>query len=395
MNILFVTPEPPFAPTNGVRLIVASLARELSRQHRLTLLTFGEKSQLSSEHNAYFEHVQTVPPVHVSRWWKWASSLVDEMPLWVRAYIAPEFRSALRALTAARAFDVAHFDTGLVAPYLDAVSMPTILAPHDCLTAFLEQAIRHAPRRAERIAARLQISKMRRFEATYDACATRVVMVTERERQALRAFAPHVDARVIPNGVDAEFFAPRAVKQIPHSIAFSGVMNYAPNEIAALFFVQTILPHIWLELPETTFTIIGRDPTPRVRALSGDTRIRVTGGMQDLRAELAAHEIIVAPMQAAGGIKNKVLEAMAMGKPIVATPQALEGIDARNEHELVIARNADVFAQQCVRLLRDETERARLAHNARAWALAHSWQNIAAQYVALYQEAILAHSQIN
>ncbi len=395
MNILFVTPEPPFAPTNGVRLIVASLARELSKQHRLTLLTFGEKSELSPEHNAYFENVLTVPPVHVSRWRKWASSLADELPLWVRAYIAPEFRSALRALTAARAFDVAHFDTGLVATYLDAVSLPTILAPHDSLTAYMEQALAHAPRRAERIAARLQISKMRRFEAAYYAHATRVVMVTERERQALRAFAPHVDARVIPNGVDAEFFAPRTVEQMPYSIAFSGVMNYMPNEAAVLYFAQNILPHIWRELPQTTFTIIGRNPTPRVRALSSDTRIRVSGGVDDLRAELAAYEIIVAPMQAAGGIKNKVLEAMAMGKPIVATPQALEGIDARDELELVIAHNADVFAQQCVRLLRDGTERARLSHNARAWALDHSWQNIAAQYVALYQEAILAHNQIN
>lgn len=386
MRILFVTPEPPFPITDGARLVVANLARELAKQHRLALLTFSV-GEISDDLAVYFEIVRTVPRPTFSRWRKRAQTFIDPLPLLVRAHTSEEFSKSLCELLGANQFDVAHFDTPLVAGYL-ANSLPTVLAPHDTLTAHLQQMARYAPRRKQRLLARTQISRMRRFETMAYARATRVVFVTDREKNAFQTFAPQVDARVIPNGVDADFFAPRAVAQIPHSIAFLGVMGYAPNASAALYFVQNMLPQIWQQIPDATFSIIGREPTADVRALSADTRIRVTGTVDDVRPELAAHAIVVAPMRAAGGIKNKVLEAMAMGKPSVATPEAVEGLDARDGQEIAIARTADEFAQRCVRLLNDANERERFSHNARAWALKHSWKQTAAQYAALYQEAI-------
>jgi glycosyltransferase involved in cell wall biosynthesis len=105
---------------------------------------------------------------------------------------------------------------------------------------------------------------------------------------------------------------------------------------------------------------------------------------------MAAQQVMVVPMCERGGIKNKLLEALSMGKAVVATPEALEGIDAEPGQELLVGEGADELASACIRLIRDDSLRDRLGQNARAWALEHSWRKTAAQYLDVYREAIHA-----
>jgi sugar transferase (PEP-CTERM/EpsH1 system associated) len=393
MNILFVTHVPPDQPRDGARLIVYHLARRLAAEHTLylcSLISPGENRQQAEQLlSASFARSELVTIPTPPRTVKWAASLADDAPLWVRAHDVPALRAAIRQVLSEHSIDVVHCDSGLMAQYADALhALPRVVAPHDSLTSLLEIQARESPHPLARLAARLQVSKMRRYETrTYHQFAG-VIVVTPRERQYLQRFAPSLRVSVIPNGVDTDFFAPASSVANPNTIGFLGVMDYVPNQAAVLYFVREILPQVWREIPEATFTIIGRDPSHEIRALAQDPRIHVSGSVPDVRPHLAAARVIVCPIQSIGGIKNKVLEALAMGKPLVATPAAIEGLDARHGQELLLASDAGTFASACVKLLRDDAECSRLAQNARQWALEHTWDETARQYLAVYQDAI-------
>lgn len=394
MNILFVTPAPPFPPHDGARLIVANLARALSKEHTLHLVSLSQTQKSDPELAQHFTRIRLVPH-RPPRWlWKWTRSLADDVPLWARAYESDELRVALRAFLRDLPMDVAHIDTGLMAQYADALEViPRIIAPHDSLTHALAQRIHHAPRRAERIAARLQIHKMRRYEALAYARFARVILVTASERAYLQALNPALRVRVIPNGIDTDFFAPARVLPRPHSIGFLGVMDYAPNQAAVLFFVRQVLPLIWRDIPDAQFTIIGRNPPRPICALQS-ARIQVTDTVDDVRPFVADSQIMVCPFLERGGIKNKMLEALAMGKAIVATPEAADGLELEPAREFVETRGAREFADACVKLLRDAERCARLGDAARVWALQHTWRDMARQYARVYAEVVNQENRI-
>lgn len=387
MNILFVTPTPPFPPSDGAQLMMANLARGLAARHTLSLATLTAAPE-SDAPQPYFQNAHFFSQRAAPRGRKWAYSFIDELPLWARVCASPELRAALPTIVTRENIEVVHLDTGMMAQYADAAAgAATVAAPHDALTSQLQDRARQAADWRMRLLMRAQIPKMRDYETRYYPRATRVCVVTERERAALERIAPGLPVRVIPNGVDTDYFVPQVRTGLPDSIGFLGTMDYAANEAAALYFVEAILPHIVSELPEVTFTLIGRNPSAEIRALARNPHVRVTGTVEDVRPFVAEQRIMVAPIREAGGMKFKVLETLAMGKALVATPAAVEGIPARDGNELALARGAEEFAAACVRLLRDEERRRALERNARAWALLHGWEATVAQYEALYQEA--------
>ena len=162
--------------------------------------------------------------------------------------------------------------------------------------------------------------------------------------------------RAISSGVDAAYFDPVPGYPVPYpddraNFVFTGTMDYPPNMDAAAWFAGTILPIIRRTLPDAAFHIVGSSPAPQVLALAGDG-VTVTGRVPDVRPYVA-HAVCVAPMRIARGIQNKVLEAMAMARPVVVTPDALEGIGAQPGTEVLLADTADAFAAACVQAARD------------------------------------------
>jgi sugar transferase (PEP-CTERM/EpsH1 system associated) len=177
------------------------------------------------------------------------------------------------------------------------------------------------------------------------------------------------------NGVDTDYFAPGVAPETARVDAvFVGAMDYWANVDAVAWFAAEIWPGIRQAVPEATFFIVGSKPDPAVRALDGRDGIRVTGRVADVRPLVAAAKIAVAPMRIARGIQNKVLEAMAMAKAVIATPAALEGVDATIGTEAVACASAAAFAQECVRLIEDAAAAARIGRAARARILSdYQW----------------------
>lgn len=211
----------------------------------------------------------------------------------------------------------------------------------------------------------------RRIAAQFDHLF--LVSAQERAYMPMGARVDHLQA--LSNGVDLEYFAPRmAPRGQPPALVFTGVMDYWPNVQGVQWFADAVLPRIRATLPEVRFIIVGSKPTEAVRRLGERPGIEVTGFVDDVRTWLENAAVCVVPLKIARGLQNKVLEAMAMGKAVVCTPQALEGIRASVGEDVLVADDEAEFARQVVSLLQSPQRADEIGRNARrSMEQSYSW----------------------
>lgn len=218
--------------------------------------------------------------------------------------------------------------------------------------------------------------------------ASHCTLVSEQDARWLGRVVPGAAVSVVSNGVDADFFHPVGLAVKPREIVFSGVMGFAPNVAAAQYFAKQVFPKIRAALPECQWSIVGGGPSPDVQALAGPN-VRVTGFVPDLRPYLEQAAVIVSPLVSGSGIKNKILEAWAMAKAVVATPLGCAGIDAHDGVNLLIARNANEFAAKTVHLLTHPEEARGLGCCAQQTVAAkYSWDEKSALLDRILQDVL-------
>ena len=212
-----------------------------------------------------------------------------------------------------------------------------------------------------------------RIAETFD----HLLVVSEQEKNVFLRGLAATNLSVVTNGVDLDFFNPRHPQrqqaQKP-TLVFTGVMDYWPNIEGVQWFVERVFPRIRAAIPATAFYIVGSRPTTDIRRLEHIEGIVVTGFVEDVRDYLAAANLCVVPLRIARGIQNKILEAMAMGKPVVTTSQAFEGIKAVSGQEIIPADGEDMFAAAVIDLLQDKQKAESMGAKARRCVETHySW----------------------
>jgi len=394
LRILFISPYLPslirVRPFNWIR----ALAR---RGHRITLLALeppGEETSGVEALRPCCERVLTVP---LPRWrtlWNGLMALPGATPFQAAYSRSPEMARLIRQVQAEETFDVVHVEHLRGAELSRAVNgrAPIVFDAVDSITLLFEKLLRAGPTWRSRLLARLDLARTRRYEGRLPNRFARVLVTSPHDRDALASLSPNGNDRllVVPNGVDLEYFAPMPVNRDLLTIVFSGKMSYHANVAAAIDLATQIMPLVWEQVPDARLTIVGKDPAPAVKALSDDPRITVTGTVPDLRPYLARAAVAVSPMRYGVGIQNKVLEAMAMGTPVVTTPQTLTALQVRVGRDLLAADSPLMLAAAIINLLNDRALWQRIRDAGRRYVETHhSWDAAAAKLEAIYQDAII------
>ena len=368
-DLLFLAHRVPYPPDRGDKIRSYNILKHLAGRHRVHLATFADDEADEAAAEAL-------------------------RPLVGRLHVERRMRSKRAAaaigLAMGSAISVAAFGSRGMSRFVD-----TVLAeePIDRIYVFSGQMALYAPadrpfvmdfvdmdsekfaaygagaRGVMRWAWRREARKLFAFERETARRAVVSLFVSEAEAALFRERTglPPECVAAIENGIDLDHYRPT-----PHArgavplIVFTGQMDYPPNVEAAAGFVRDVLPRVRARHPDTRFAIVGRRPDPLLLALDGRDGVEVTGEVADVRPWLTQADVVVAPLRIARGIQNKVLEAMAMARPVIASPQAFEGIEAEPGRDLIVADGAEVEAEAVCALLADPARAAAIGQAARA-----------------------------
>ncbi len=390
MNILVIDRSPPCNLLQGNALIGQHLFRRL-RHHHLTLICPAPTHEIpryQAELAELFDVVHLVPrETQVPALMGMVEPALAQLGMRRAGTAEPDaarrFAERLQQVLAERSFDVVHTRQLPMAAFSGGLKHPAkLLELIDSETLQAARRVRPgAPKTRLRAAtARLMEQRaVRQFHA--------ITSVAEADAQVIRGLAPNIPVYVTPNGVDAEFFHPLDLPEQPDTLVFTGAMSFPPNVTAVLHFYQNILPLIRKELPQVRLVVAGRDPSPAIAALASDPCVTVTGFVEDIRPYLAQSCVMICPMTSGSGIKNKVLEAMAMGRPVVSTTLGMEALEVTSWRELVVADEPAEFAAALLRLLGDEAARREIGAAGRDLVLRrYTWDACAASYDTIYTQ---------
>ncbi|MBI1279172.1 MAG: glycosyltransferase [Anaerolineaceae bacterium] len=397
MRILLISRCPPWPLYLGDRLIVYHLAEELeARNHEIDLLAFSDSPEDEQGKNHYdfrFNDVQLYPEPPRSQFSYLKRLLFPQtrFPRTAEQSWSPEMWQAIEKKLATNHYDAIHLFGGIqVYEFFHALGgRKAIITPYESFSLYIRRLIENAVRREGQrpfttsIMNHIQHQIAQRFESFMFTPYENTVVVSERDRDELVAINPKLNVMVIPNGVDIYEFRPRPVKRIP-ALLFVGNYEYAPNVDAALRLATEIFPAVKVHVPATRLWLVGNAPPPELLGCANDS-IRVTGRVPDVRPYLARAGAFVSPLRLGAGIKNKVLEALAMGCPVVATPISLDGIAVLDGQDALSA-DSTAMIEAIVHLLQDEALRSTLSVNGRKLIESrYSWDHVAQQYEDLYK----------
>jgi sugar transferase (PEP-CTERM/EpsH1 system associated) len=222
---------------------------------------------------------------------------------------------------------------------------------------------------------RLEGRRLRRLEASLPRGATAVTLVSRHEADLYRGFCPADGVRAIPNGVDLEYFRPGEPAEKAELAAarcvFVGALDYRANLDGVRWFCEQVWPEVRRRRPGATFAVVGSNPGAAARRLAERPGVELVGEVPDVRPHLAGAAVVVVPLRVARGIQNKVLEALAMGKAVVATPQALEGLGVEAGVHVCRAAGAGQWIEAVTSLLDDRQAAQRLGRAGRGYVEAH------------------------
>jgi sugar transferase (PEP-CTERM/EpsH1 system associated) len=386
----------------GGRLRSFHLISELSRRHRMTVLT--THSGDSDPHG-----LATALPACQR-----ITSLPHDMPkkestafarALVRSWFSPlpvdlwkAQAAALRAetdcLMKAGQVDLCVSDFLASAPNVPwGGPVPVLLFAHNVEHVIWKRLAETERRAWRRALLALEWRKMRRWEAATCARASLTVAVSEPDRALLAALAPGARVAASSTGVDTSYFRGNGIPEVPTRLVFTGSMDWYPNEDAILYFIDAILPAIRREVPGITLTVAGRQPSPRLRAVAERAGVRVTGTVTDVRPYIAEAAVYVVPLRVGGGTRLKIFEALAMEKAVLSTPTGVEGLPLTPGQHFILAEDPANFAAAAVKLLREPGARRALGANGRRLVEArYSWAQVAEEFDTYLQQAVLRPS---
>ena len=360
MKILFLANRFPYPPFRGDKLKIFNLAKRLCAQHEVHLLTFAQTDEdwtYKEELEKIFTTVTCVPLP------KWKSALncvgglFNKVPFQVHYFRSNAMKDALQGLLAKEKFDVVHVQHLRMAQYLAAhKELPRILDLPDAFSLYWSRKQATTKNPVLRYLEGLEQKRVYQYERILASFNLALVCSAE-DKQYLEQEHHLANISLLPNGVDTSTFsAGKHDYGHNHTLLFTGNMDYGPNIDAVNYFVEEILPMVQVQFPNIKFVIAGQRPVPKVLALANE-HVKVTGFIPNLSHEYNAASVVVAPLRFGAGTQNKVLEAMAMGVPVVCSHIGFKGLGIESGEGAIMQTDPGAFAQSILQLLSSEEMR--------------------------------------
>ena len=395
MTIYYFAHRIPYPPDKGDKIRAFHQIRELSARHRIRLFCLVDDPTDRKHVEALGRYCVSVDAVDQPRWASHAHAtlaLLSGRSLSAGAFSSPELRRRVATRLREEPPDVALVFSGAMAPYLSLLgAVPTVLDLVDVDSEKWEQYARET-RGPMSWVYRTEAQRLGRLEIDAAERLGRALFVSKTEADLFHGRLPHCDCVVIPNGVDLEYFQAVAGDPIPTEprMVFVGMMDYFPNVDAVTHFCDRVLPLVQREIPAARFDIVGRNPSPAVVRLGERRGVRVTGSVPDVRPYVHAAALAVAPFRVARGLQNKVLEAMALRRPVVGTTLGFQGTTAGSGDGIRIADDPADMAVEILTLLRDADLRRRAGAHARAFVERnHRWEAHGSRLEEALHDAVL------
>jgi glycosyltransferase involved in cell wall biosynthesis len=377
---------------------MAHLLAPLSARHRIAILCLRAKHEpgiddLLRERCDVVEEIRRPEPERSTRQRRRArllAGLLRGRPMWATDWNSATYRARARDLARAWRPDLVQVEYHIMGQYLSALEdcpAPRVLVEHEPGVAAARERLA-VQRGFNRIIAYLDARAWQRFEPSIIRQVQAAVVFTERDRQAIAPYTHHAPIVRISLGMPLPELALSPLGSPPPSLLFIGSFLHAPNVDAAMRLIASIYPHVRAVYPDARLYIVGDQPPPQLKQMAGQGVV-VTGRVPDVTPYLERAAIVVVPLRQGGGMRVKILEALAAGKAIIASPLAAEGLCPQEGEQLLLAETNEQFVEAIVRLLGEPSQRAALAARVRAWARAHLDEGTTiAAYEALYQQLL-------
>jgi glycosyltransferase involved in cell wall biosynthesis len=367
---------------------VDHLCRRLAARHDVTLLTYAPIPETPAagppDPAIRVEVVHRRRPSLAAKRVAQARSVVSRRPYICGATWSAEMQEALDALCAATPFDVIQLESSLMGAFRYPGAARLVLDEHNLEYEVFDRLAAGERSRLRRWFHRREEGRFRRFEQGWWRHVDGCLVTSRREEEILLRVAPATPVAVVPNGVDLDEFRPAEAPSEPATAVFNGLLHYRPNLDAAEHLVEEIWPLVQRRRPDARLVIVGRGDEADLRRLRRPG-VEVTGEVPDIRPYLDRAAVVVVPVRMGGGTRLKVLEGLAMEKPMVSTTLGCEGVDVRDGEHLVVADSPGSFAAAVVRLFEDPAAARALGRaGRRRMEEAYSWGLAGSRLDALY-----------
>jgi len=409
MKILWLSHLIPYPPKGGVLQRSYNLLKELSRYHEVDLLAFNQNFLMGSLYESVGAGIKEARsvlsgicrrfeffdiPSDRSGWGRYSlaiESLINR-PYNINWLKSDRFKETLKKWIARDKYDLVHFDTISLVPYFSLLPFKTAtcLDHHNIESHMLVRRAGNESNQLKRLYFWQEGKRLARYERRYCPQFSVNITCSDLDGERLARIAPRARVVTIPNGVDLDYFKPQGLPTFPNRLVFVGSMSWYPNVEAALYIGEKLWPQLKVRHQNLVCDIIGAQPPGSVKAL-GELLpgFNVRGFVDDVRPHIEQATIYVCPIRDGGGTKLKLLDAMAMGKAIVADPIACEGIKVTHGRDVILAKDETEFIEQIDFLLKSTGKREALGDSARDLVEKHyGYEAIGKKLAAVFEDSV-------
>jgi len=391
MRIAVFTPYLPYPPDTGGKIRSYHLLRALTQRFVVDLYTVHYRREPSKIHiEALEEHCRRVTLFHLkkrSRTRDRVRRTLASLPRSVDHFHTAHSLEQARQHLHGEQYDLVIADEIHMTPYAElAPELARIVCRQKVDHVHYREIARARPWGPEKVLAFIEAAQLHQYERDrmpfYQAC----VACSEQDAALIRSDAPDIPVVVIPNGTDLAAFIPseRPESKVP-TLLYVGSMDYYPNIDAVQFFFEEMHGLIRREAPDARVQIVGHAPTPEIQQLGRLPSVEVTGTVPDVRPYYEQAAVFLVPLRLGGGTRLKIIEAMAMGLPVVSTTVGAEGLDVHPGEDILIADDAASFARSVLKLLSDADLSNSIAEGGRLLARRYDWRELAEPYIDLVE----------